>query len=271
VPELPEVESTRRGLAPHVEGQTIRDAIVRNHAMRWPIPRNLARTLRGRGIRSIERRGKYLLFDCGQGWMIIHLGMSGSLQLLSEAKPPEKHDHFDLVLESGSVVRLTDPRRFGAVLWTAQDPAQHPLLVRLAPEPLGDEFNAEWLYKASRGRRVAIKNFIMDSHVVTGVGNIYASEALFDARITPRAAAGRISRARCDALVTAIRQTLTQAIEAGGSSLRDYVGAGGLPGGFQNLHKVYGREGEPCISCATAIRMIRQGQRATFYCPNCQR
>jgi formamidopyrimidine-DNA glycosylase len=271
VPELPEVESTRRGLLPHVEGQTIRDAIVRNHAMRWPIPRNLARTLRGCDIRTIERRGKYLLFDCGRGWMIIHLGMSGSLQLLAETKPPEKHDHFDLVLESGNVVRLTDPRRFGAVLWTPQDPAQHPLLTRLAPEPLGDEFNAEWLYKASRGRRVAIKNFIMDSHVVTGVGNIYASESLFDARINPRAAAGRISRARCEALVRTIRQTLTQAIEAGGSSLRNYVGAGGLPGGFQNLHKVYGREGEPCISCATAIRMIRQGQRATFYCPKCQR
>ncbi|MEQ1880757.1 MAG: bifunctional DNA-formamidopyrimidine glycosylase/DNA-(apurinic or apyrimidinic site) lyase [Burkholderiales bacterium] len=270
MPELPEVEATRRGLAPHVEGQTIRDVIVRNRALRWPIPQNLARTLRGRGIRSIERRGKYLLFDCGQGWMIIHLGMSGSLRLLTQTRPPEKHDHFDLVLESGNVVRLTDPRRFGAVLWTPHDPAQHPLLVRLAPEPLGDEFNAEWLYRASRGRRVAIKNLIMDSHVVTGVGNIYASEALFDARINPRAAAGRISRAHCEALVRAIRHTLTLAIEAGGSSLRDYVGAGGLPGEFQNLHRVYGRAGELCTLCATAIRMIRQGQRATFYCPKCQ-
>mgnify|MGYP001250094013 CR=1 FL=1 len=270
MPELLEVESTRRGLAPHLEGQTIRDAIVRNRALRWPIPQNLERNLRGRDIRSVERRGKYLLFDCGQGWMIIHLGMSGSLQLLAESRPPEKHDHFDLVLESGKVVRLTDPRRFGAVLWTPHDPAQHPLLARLAPEPLGAEFNTEWLYRASRGRRVAIKNFIMDSHVVTGVGNIYASESLFDARINPRTRAGRISRARCEALVSAIRTTLTLAIEAGGSSLRDYVGAGGLPGEFQNLHKVYGREGAPCASCATAIRMIRQGQRATFYCPNCQ-
>ncbi|MFN0039779.1 MAG: bifunctional DNA-formamidopyrimidine glycosylase/DNA-(apurinic or apyrimidinic site) lyase [Burkholderiales bacterium] len=271
MPELPEVESTRRGLSPHLEGQQIRDAIVRNRALRWPIPSELAGVLRGSVIRQLQRRGKYLLFDCGSGWMIVHLGMSGSLRLLAQNRPAGKHDHFDLVLRSGRVLRLTDPRRFGAVLWSPGDPLQHPLLARLAPEPLGAEFTGEWIYHASRGRRVAIKNLIMDNLVVTGVGNIYASESLFLARISPRAAAGRISRARCDALVAAIRQTLSAAIDAGGSTLRNYVGSDGRAGGFQTLHRVYGRERQPCTVCGTPVRMIRQGQRATFFCPTCQR
>ena len=271
MPELPEVETTRRGLMPHLQGQRVETVIVRNRALRWPVPRDLARQVAGRTVRAVERRGKYLLIDCGTGWIILHLGMSGSLRVVPKAQPPGKHDHFDLVLASGMVARLTDPRRFGAVLWVSGDPLRHSLLAKLAPEPLGTEFNSAWLHVHTRGRSAAIKTIVMDSHVVVGVGNIYASESLFRAGIHPGLAAGRISLLRCEKLVFAIRETLTAAIEAGGSTLRDYVGTEGNAGYFQQTHFVYGRQGEPCRVCGSAIKSSRQGQRSTFFCPTCQR
>ncbi len=271
MPELPEVETTRRGLAPHMQGQRIEAVIVRNRALRWPIPRNLAKQVCGCTVRAVERRGKYLLIDCGTGWMILHLGMSGSLQVVPKGTPVGKHDHVDLVLGSGTIARLTDPRRFGAVLWTPHDPLRHPLLAALAPEPLGPEFDAVWLFSRTRGRSAAIKTVLMDNHIVVGVGNIYASESLFRAGINPKTAAGRVSRSRCEKLVAAIRETLAAAIAAGGSTLRDYVGSDGQPGYFQQSYFVYGRHGKPCRICGTNVRLLRQGQRATFYCPHCQR
>jgi formamidopyrimidine-DNA glycosylase len=271
VPELPEVETTRRGLAPHLQGQRIEAVIVRNRELRWPVSRDLAKQASGRTVRSVGRRGKYLLIDCGMGWIIVHLGMSGSLQVVPKSMPAGKHDHVDLVLASGMVARLTDPRRFGAVLWQPDDPLHHPLLARLAPEPLESEFNAAWVHAHTRGRRAAIKTILMDSHIVVGVGNIYASESLFRAGIHPGLAAGRISLLRCEKLVAAIRDTLLAAIEAGGSTLRDYVGAEGRPGYFQQSYFVYGRQGELCRVCGTTIKTLRQGQRSTFFCPACQR
>lgn len=271
MPELPEVETTRRGLAPHMQGQRVDAVIVRNRALRWPIPRDLAKRVCGRIVRAVERRGKYLLIDCGNGWMILHLGMSGSLQIVPNGTPPGKHDHVDLVLSSGVIARLTDPRRFGALLWEANDPLSHPLLAKLAPEPLGNDFHEAWLHARTRGRGAAIKTVVMDSHIVVGVGNIYASESLFRAGIHPGLAAGRISLLRCKKLVFAIRETLAAAIDAGGSSLRDYVGAEGNPGYFQQTYFVYGRNGQPCRICGTAIKALRQGQRSTFFCPVCQR
>lgn len=271
MPELPEVETVRRGLAPHLEGQVVETAITRDRRLRWPIPGNLARLVSGRTVRSLGRRGKYLLVDCGGGWLILHLGMSGSLRLLPREAAPGKHDHFDLVLGSGMAVRLTDPRRFGAVLWSAADPSGHRLLSGLAPEPLEPGFDAAWLHAHTRGRSAAIKTVLMDSHTVVGVGNIYASESLFRAGIDPRTAAGRLSMPRCQRLVDAIRSVLSEAIAAGGSTLRDFVGAGGEPGYFQQAHLVYGRDGEACRLCGGRIRLLRQGQRATYYCPSCQR
>ncbi len=271
MPELPEVETTRRGLAAHLEGQRLTSVIVRNRALRWPIPHDLSERAAGRVIRHVLRRGKYLLLDCETGWIIVHLGMSGSLQLVPQGEPAGKHDHVDLVLGSGLAARLKDPRRFGAVLWHAGDPLRHPLLAGLAPEPLDTDFNAAWVHARTRGRKAAIKSIVMDSRIVTGVGNIYASESLFRAGIHPALAAGRISLPRCEKLVVAIRQTLEAAIEAGGSSLRNYVGAEGRPGEFQNTYFVYGRGGKLCRVCSTQIRASRQGQRATFFCPACQR
>lgn len=271
MPELPEVETTCRGLAPRLQGQRIDAVIVRNGALRWPVPHDLARQVTGCTVRAVERRGKYLLIDCGTGWMILHLGMSGSLQIIPGGTPAGKHDHVDVVLRSGVVARLTDPRRFGALLWEAGNPYRHPLLAGLGPEPLGAEFHATWLHARTRGRRAAIKAVVMDSHVVVGVGNIYASESLFRAGIHPGLAAGRLSLPRCEKLVSAIRETLTAAIEAGGSTLRNYVGAEGRPGYFQHTYFVYGRRGEPCRICHTPIKALRQGQRATFFCPDCQR
>lgn len=254
-----------------MQGQCLRTVIVRNGALRWPVPRNLASLVSGRTVRTIERRGKYLLIDCGSGWIILHLGMSGSLQIVPSSTPAGKHDHIDFVLASGLAARFTDPRRFGAVLWEQQDPLRHALLARLAPEPLGNAFTASWLHARTRGRSAAIKMVLMDSHIVVGVGNIYASESLFRAGIHPGLAAGRVSLLRCERLVAAIRTTLSAAITAGGSSLRNYVGAEGLPGNFQQFYGVYGRSGEPCRVCGTAIRSLRQGQRSTFFCPTCQR
>jgi len=276
MPELPEVETTRRGLASAVEQRRIAFAVVRHRGMRQPVPRGLERRLAGARIASLSRRGKYLLFECIQadgkaGTLIVHLGMSGRLWLVDAATPSEKHDHFDMVIDNGRVVRLRDPRRFGLVLWQSGDPLAHPLLAAIGPEPLTADFDGAVLHRETRTRSAAIKLVIMDSHVVAGVGNIYANEALFHAGIDPRTPAKRVSRARCDALAAAIKQTLALAIDAGGSSLRDYVGSDGMAGNFQNHFLVYGRAGEACTHCGTVICELRQAQRATCYCPACQR
>jgi formamidopyrimidine-DNA glycosylase len=271
VPELPEVETTRRGLAPLVVNQRIAAAVVRNRALRQPIPRKLPAVLAGKTILGLTRRGKYLLFGCAPGTLIVHLGMSGRLWIVARDTPPEPHDHFDLVLTNGVVVRLRDPRRFGLVVWSAGDPLRHALLSRIGPEPLEAAFNAEGLYRTTRDRTAAIKQVLMDGHVVAGVGNIYANEALYRAGIDPRQPAGRIGIGRYRVLVCKVRETLELAIAARGSSLRDYVGSDGMAGSYQNNFMVYDREGEPCYRCATPIRAIRQGQRSTFYCPRCQR
>ena len=270
MPELPEVETTRRGLAPHLTGKRIARAVIRNGNLRWEIPPTLVSLLPGQEIRSLSRRGKYLLLHCDKGWLILHLGMSGSLRVLPSNTPPEKHDHFDLVMDNGTLMRLRDPRRFGAVLWIENDVLHHPLLAKLGVEPLTDDLSATWLYQQTRTRSASIKQVLMDSHLVVGIGNIYANEALFRARISPKTAANRISLARYATLVAAIKETLDLAIAAGGSSLRDFVGAEGNPGYFQQHYLVYGRAGEKCRKCGENIRQIRQGQRSTFYCPQCQ-
>jgi formamidopyrimidine-DNA glycosylase len=271
VPELPEVEITRRGLAAHLTGLTIADVVIRNPQLRWPIPKKLPKLLRGQSIISLKRRAKYLLMDCGSGTLILHLGMSGSLRILPENTPAGKHDHFDLVLNNGTLMRLRDPRRFGAVLWHGGEASNHELLARLGPEPLENDFDAHYLYQSTRGRSVKVKQCIMDNHIVVGVGNIYASEALFRAGIKPQLSAGKLTLARCARLVEEIRATLAEAIDLGGSSLRDFVDTSGNPGYFQQQYWVYGRAGEPCRRCASPIRKIRQGQRSSFYCGSCQR
>ena len=271
MPELPEVETTRRGLAPHLEGQLIDAVVIRHPMLRWPVPQQLINLLPGQRIHQIQRRGKYLLFDTEAGWLIVHLGMSGSLRVVPATTPPEKHDHFDLVLRSGQAMRLRDPRRFGAVLWAGKDVMQHKLLMVLGVEPMTAEFSAEHLYQATRGRAAAIKLVLMDSHLVVGVGNIYANEALFAAGINPKTPAQRVSLARLQRLVAAVNDTLARAIQAGGSSLRDFVKADGEPGYFQQEYAVYGRTDEPCLRCARPIKQIRQGQRSSFYCTACQR
>lgn len=269
MPELPEVEVTRRGIAPRIAGRTISAVTVREPRLRWPVPAAVRR-LAGRTVRSVERRAKYLLLDCGDGHLILHLGMSGSLRLLPPDAAPQKHDHFDLVL-GDRMLRLRDPRRFGAVLWTTAAPAAHPLLRGLGIEPLSRALDGARLHALTRGRRAAIKLFIMDSRRVVGVGNIYASESLFRARIDPRKPAAKLSPEQCSRLSAAIKQTLQAAIRAGGSSLRDFVGSDGVVGCFQQRSRVYGRAGEPCRDCGAPVRRIVQGQRSTYYCPSCQR
>jgi formamidopyrimidine-DNA glycosylase len=270
MPELPEVETTLRGIAPHLTGQVVADVLIRHAQLRWPIPLNLPKLLRGQTVRSLQRRAKYLLIQFDHGTLIMHLGMSGSLRILTATTTPDKHDHFDLVLENGVVLRLRDPRRFGAVLWHEGDVSIHPLLTKLGPEPLLPNFNGEHLYRATRKRSAAIKLVIMDSHVVVGVGNIYANEALFRAGIKPQLAAGKLSRVRCEKLANEIRSTLTESIKLGGSSLRDYVDSDGKQGYFQQHYWVYGRTNESCKNCGVPIKLIKQGQRSSFYCPVCQ-
>lgn len=270
MPELPEVETTRRGLLPHVVGRRIRDVIVREPRLRWPVPRDLARRVRGERVTDIRRRGKYLLFDVGPGHLLVHLGMSGSLTLVPAGSPPRRHDHVDLALEGESTLRLNDPRRFGAVLWVKR-PEGHALLRELGVEPFDEAFGGELLQRLARGRRQPVKLFLMNAHIVTGIGNIYANEALFAAGVHPSRAAGRLSRERWDRLAGSIRQTLERALAAGGSTLRDFVGSDGRPGYFQNEYAVYGREGAPCPSCGAAIRATRHAGRATYFCAACQR
>jgi formamidopyrimidine-DNA glycosylase len=268
MPELPEVETTRRGLLPALAGQRLAAVTVRDPRLRWPVAADIDRLV-GRRLTDIARRGKYLLFDFEGLVQIVHLGMSGSLRFAGAAEPALAHDHVDWRFADGPVLRLRDPRRFGAVL-LSEAPERHPLLARLGPEPLGPGFDAAYLHARCRGRRVAIKPLIMDGRVVVGVGNIYASEALFHAGIRPTTAARRLTRPACARLVAAIRRVLDAAIAAGGSSLRDYVGTAGEPGYFQLQTRVYDRAGLPCSVCRTPIRRIVQGQRASFYCPHCQ-
>ncbi len=271
MPELPEVETTRRGIAPHLLDRRIDKVVIRNPNLRWPIPPSLTRRLRGLPIKRIDRRAKYLLLDVGKGTLILHLGMSGSLRLTEHGAPYKKHDHFILELDSGMSLRLHDPRRFGAVLWHTGAIDEHPLLAELGPEPLQDAFDSEYLWHSCRGRKTAIKQHIMNSKVVVGVGNIYANEALFMAGIHPKRAAGRISRKRIDQLTTSIKAVLASAIEQGGTTLRDFVHADGEPGYFSLRLSVYGKTGEPCYCCGLPIKQIIIGQRSTFYCSHCQR
>ncbi|HUQ74595.1 MAG TPA: bifunctional DNA-formamidopyrimidine glycosylase/DNA-(apurinic or apyrimidinic site) lyase [Burkholderiales bacterium] len=268
MPELPEVEVTRRGLAPHLAGRVISAVEVRQPLLRWPVSKGVL-SLAGRTVLGVSRRGKYLLVDCGDGHLILHLGMSGSLRMLPPGIPAEKHDHFDLVL-GDRVLRLRDPRRFGAVLWTTDAVHSHPLLANLGVEPLSQAFNPARLHALTRGHRTAIKLFLMDGRRIVGVGNIYANESLFRAGIDPRKAAKRLSLERCTRLSKSIKDTLRAAIRAGGSTLRDFVGADGHAGDFQSRYWVYDREGKPCRRCRTPVRRIAQGQRSTFFCPRCQ-
>jgi len=271
MPELPEVETTRLGIAPHILGQVIEDVIVRNKNLRWPITATLKKDLLNNKFQRIDRRGKYLLCYTDHGCMITHLGMSGSLRIVDKKIKPEKHDHLDILFATGNILRFHDPRRFGSILWTRKDPLQHKLIKDLGPEPLSDDFNGQWLYRRSRKRTQAIKNFIMDSHNVVGVGNIYASESLFLAGINPKRKAGNISLERYERLTKAIKKILKQAIKQGGTTLRDFVNGEGKPGYFQQQLNVYGRKGEPCKQCKSTIKEIKLGQRSSFYCPVCQR
>lgn len=273
MPELPEVETTRRGIEPHVLGQKVSKVIVRQPMLRWPIPPALARELPGRRIETVGRRAKYLLLKAGGASLMLHLGMSGRLRILPASTPAGKHDHLDIVLHNGQALRLNDPRRFGAALWISGDPAEHELLRHLGPEPLEEAFHGDCLYAASRGRRIAVKNFIMDSRIVVGVGNIYASEALHRAAIHPSRAAGRIGSERYALLSSHIKQVLQDSITRGGTTLRDYVGADGGSGYYQLALAVYGKAGQPCPRCGPAHQIQSRviGQRSSFFCKNCQR
>ena len=270
MPELPEVEITRRGLAPGIEGHVLTGVTVRQAALRYPVPSAQLDALVGRTLANIGRRGKYLLFEFGNGRVLIHLGMSGSLRLLPAATPVEKHDHVDLSFGE-RLMRLRDPRRFGSILWHGNDAPEHPLLATLGIEPLGGRLDGAWLHGVTRGRNTPIKQFIMDNHVMVGVGNIYASESLFRARIDPQTRAGTLGPARCARLAEAIRDTLEAALAAGGSTLRDFIHSDGGSGYFQMQHFVYGRAGEACRHCGTPIESLVMGQRNTFHCPRCQR
>ena len=268
MPELPEVETTRRGISPHVIGENIDAVILRETRLRWPISREVA-GLRGRQIRAVKRRGKYLIMHLDQGNLIWHLGMSGSMRILPVGAAIADHEHVELQFGNGQALKFRDPRRFGALLYCAGNPLQHRLLQRLGPEPLGDDFDADYLYHCCRQRSAAIKTVLMNSHIVVGVGNIYASEALFHAGIRPTRAARRISKPRIGALVDAVRETLATAIEHGGTTLQDFTQADGKPGYFRHELQVYGNQGG-CKICRKPIRHVVQGQRSSYYCPGCQ-
>ncbi len=270
MPELPEVETTLRGIAPHLTGQTVRAVVVRQPRLRWPVPQALNNELPGHVIERVSRRGKYLLLHTAPGTVILHLGMSGSLRIVPCDTPAEKHDHVDLALANGDCLRLRDPRRFGAVLWTRADAAAHKLLASLGPDPLENGFSGDYLFRASRGRSRAIRDLLIDGRIVAGIGNIYANEALFSASIHPRRAAGRISRKRYQRLARVLRATLKRAIAAGGTTLRDFRSASGDAGYFQLRARVYGRAGSPCRRCGRPIRAAALGGRRIFYCGHCQ-
>ena len=272
MPELPEVETTRRGIAPHLIGKTIARVRIRDSRLRWPVPDQLVRVLRGQTVKQLQRRAKYLLLEVEAGTVIIHLGMSGSLRIVANTDPPGAYDHVEIVLTDGACLRMRDPRRFGCVLWWhGGNVLPHRLLRDLGPEPLSAEFNGDYLYRRSRQRSLSVKGFVMDSKVVAGVGNIYANEALYRSGIHPARRAGRISRARYSRLADSIRLTLSEAIRAGGTTLRDFVDGQGNPGYFRQCLDVYGRADEPCRGCGHLIRTRKLNQRSSFFCPVCQR
>ena len=270
MPELPEVETTRRGIRRALRGRRITEFVLRNHKLRWPVDRALAKILPGQRVRDVRRRAKYLLIELDRGTLIAHLGMSGSLRVLPTDAPWLKHDHYELRLDKGGCLRFNDPRRFGSLHWVTGDPLEHPLLAGLGPEPLDRGFGGAYLAGRARGRKVAIKQFLMEQRVVVGVGNIYASEALFRAGIHPRRAAGKVSAERFERLADGVRTVLGEAIRQGGTTLRDYVSADGTPGYFRQKLFVYERDGQPCRRCRTPIRKLAQGQRSTYFCPACQ-
>jgi formamidopyrimidine-DNA glycosylase len=251
-------------------GRQICSVVVRERRLRWPVPRSLNRTLSGKRVASVGRRAKYILLNFSHGTLMIHLGMSGRLRVVPADTPPAKHDHVDFVLDSGKVLRFHDPRRFGSILWVSQDFTNNKLIKNLGPEPFDEALTGAALYRLSRGRKTGIKQFIMDGRIIVGVGNIYASEALFRAGIRPGRAAGRVTLSRFDQLLDAIRQVLSEAIKAGGTTLRDYSRVTGEPGYFEQSLDVYERAGSPCVNCASLIRRKVIGQRASYYCPSCQ-
>jgi formamidopyrimidine-DNA glycosylase len=269
MPELPEVETTKAGIEPYVVGSVIKHVVVRQPKLRWPIPLDKMELLRGVAVLSVKRRGKYILLEVPEGTLLIHLGMSGSMRVLTSNQQPNKHDHVDICLENGRIIRFTDPRRFGSILW--QEKAEiHPLLAALGPEPLSELFDAQYLAACCKGKTVPIKQLIMNSKVVVGVGNIYASESLFKAGIDPRRASGRISLTRLSVLVEEIKKVLSLAIEQGGTTLKDFVNSEGKPGYFKQSLSVYGRAGEPCLNCHSILKEVKLGQRGTVYCQSCQ-
>lgn len=270
MPELPEVETSRRGIAPWIEKKKIEAVVIRERRLRWPIPQEIDCSLPGQKILAVRRRAKYLLLETEIGTAMLHLGMSGSVRIVNVSEPAAKHDHVDICFDSGKALRFRDPRRFGSLLWATQ-PEEHELLKHLGPEPLSDEFDGAYLREKSHGRRVAVKQFIMNANVVVGVGNIYASEALFGAGIHPMRAAGRISATRMSQLAASIKLVLERAIEAGGTTLKDFHGGDGEPGYFSQQLQVYGRDQLPCRYCKSPIRSIVLGQRSTYYCNRCQR
>lgn len=271
MPELPEVETTCNGISKYLINKMVAKVIIRQPKLRWPIPSSIKKILPQQKILSVERRAKYILITTKSGTLILHLGMSGSLRIVKSNTPFDKHDHFDLILKNGDCLRLHDPRRFGAVLWTNKPPLEHKLLCKLGPEPLTENFTADDLYTESRKRKVTIKQFIMNGHIVVGVGNIYASEALFLAGIHPRKAAGKVSLARYEKLVKAIKKVLAAAIKQGGTTLKDFTQSDGKPGYFQQKLNVYGRKDEACVICKKPISHCMLGQRATYYCTQCQK
>lgn len=270
MPELPEVETSKRGISPYLLGKNVERVLVRERKLRWPVPNDL-KYMEGSPLLSLERRGKYLLFEFEKGAAIVHLGMSGSLRIIKKDEPPMAHDHIDLVFEGGLALRYTDPRKFGCMLWQTGPILEHSLLAHLGPEPLSCDFHAEHLFRRSRHKKQPVKTFIMDSKVVVGVGNIYANEALFAAGIDPQRAAGRISKLRYERLYEAIVSVLQQAIEQGGTTLKDFVGGDGKPGYFKQELNVYGRAEQPCVTCGKPLTEIRLGQRSTVFCRVCQR
>ncbi len=270
MPELPEVETSCRGIAPAMENQVIQEVITRIKKLRWPIPKNINAKLKNKKIISIERKAKYILLHTNNGTLIIHLGMSGSLRIIKNNEPASKHDHVDILLNNNLALRLRDPRKFGCFLWT-KNYLKHPLLCNLGIEPLSNLFNGEYLYKKSRKRKISIKQFIMNNLIVVGIGNIYASEALFLSGINPKIVAGKISIKRMNKLSASIKNVLKKAITAGGTTLRDFQKGDGTPGYFKIQLNVYDRKDKPCRICRTKISLIKQGQRATYYCKNCQK
>ena len=271
MPELPEVETTRLGLAPHLKGCSVRAVTIRNGALRWPVPEDLANCIVGNPIQRLSRRAKYLLIAFPRGHLMIHLGMSGSLRLVVANTPPGKHDHVDIALDSGWLLRFNDPRRFGSILWVSENLAEHPLLKDLGPEPLGSDFSGTYLWELAGRRTLPVKSFLMDSRVVVGVGNIYANESLFLSGIHPLRKPGRISMARYGRLAEVVKEVLESAIKQGGTTLRDFVGSDGKPGYFKQQLQVYGRAGKPCTRCGRTLKELRLSQRSTVYCPGCQR